>query len=364
MFVTLKTICSYFTWTSCCLASSSSEHHVLTIIIIRAVLPAKFSAAFFPLTLVTRPTRIIKSFCLNRFCCATGLSRHVFPVQPLPILDILGTELKPQQYYYTSILLHFYTCLALLHLPLLVLDHHIPHNSDTEIGLLVHTPHTDLFFFFYVPLCFNDKKYLAGERGIPEEVRFPVHRDDPVLDIDLSKTKNILPFIFCQISGERQTVIRALLNVLENIESHVSMSKTVCLIVITPLLVDIPGEVGEACSGEDRETVSNFDQDEHVLRARRHPKGRRGDGYDDGGEEEDDTEASAHDLNKFRFGEGWQETHGETGSQIYHCQRDENLQIDVKDLAVGQDVIAVGEDWTEAYQEADQSSVEGEDGKI
>ena len=205
---------------------------------------------------------------------------------------------------------------------------------------------------------------LAGDRGIPEELRFPVNRNDPVLDIDLSKTKNILPFIFCQISGERQTVIRALLNVLENIESHVSMSKTVCLIVITPLLVDIPGEVGEACSGEDRETVSNFDQDEHVLRARRHPKGRRGDGHDDGGEEEDDTEASAHDLDKFCFGEGWQEMHGETGRQIYRCQREENRQIDVKDLVVGQDVIAVGEDRTEAYQQADQSSVEGEEGNI
>ena len=46
-------------------------------------------------------------------------------------------------------------------------------------------------------------------------------------------------------------------------------------------------------------------------------------------------------LDELGFGERWQETHRETGRQIDPCQWEENLQIDVKDLAVGQDVVAV-----------------------
>ena len=121
---------------------------------------------------------------------------------------------------------------------------------------------------------------------------------------------------------------------------------------------------GEGGAREDGDTVPNFDQDEHVLRAWRHPDSRRGDGQHDGGEEEEDIEGSADVLDDFGFRESWQETDDETGRHIYHCQWEENLQIDVKDLVVGQDIIAVGEDWAEAYQEADQNPVTGEDGNI
>ena len=77
------------------------------------------------------------------------------------------------------------------------------------------------------------------------------------------------------------------------------MSKSVCVNGITPVLVDIPGVVGEGGTGEDVETVLNFDKDEHILRAGSDPKGRRGDGHRDGGNEEEDVENNANAFNNF-----------------------------------------------------------------
>ena len=87
--------------------------------------------------------------------------------------------------------------------------------------------------------------------GIPEEVSFPVDWDDLVCDVDMSLIKKLIPISFGQILGERQTVVRLLRDVLENTESPTSMTKTVGVNVISPLLVDIPGEVGKGSSSED-----------------------------------------------------------------------------------------------------------------
>ena len=99
------------------------------------------------------------------------------------------------------------------------------------------------------------------------------------------------------------------------------MSKSVCLNGIIPVLVDIPRVIGERGASQDVETVRNFDKDEHILRPGRDPKDRRGDRNRNGGKEEEDIENDANAFNNFCFREGWQETHGETGEQIYHCQR-------------------------------------------